>query len=116
MSVGLGLGLGARTSVQYYMCLYALDLLASVEMSLSSVPVAGIAVTLTSDVTTSKYTTNVGAVTYQWDFGDGSSFSATERSIQHTFDTPGNYTLSLSAINQFSTASMRTKITVLGKG
>lgn len=99
------------------MCLYVLDLLTSVELSLVSMPVAGIPVTLTSDVTTAKHTTNVGSVTYQWNFGnDSSSVSTTDRSIQHTFASPGNHTLSLSATNQFSTVSMRTKLIVLGKG
>lgn len=76
--------------------------------------VASPAVAFTADTTTtcgSKTVTftnqTTGAVSYFWDFGDGSSSTAT--SPTHTYTTPGAYTVSLVASNSSGCTTTVTK-------
>jgi len=40
-----------------------------------------------------------GVVTYQWDFGDGTTASSVHSSITHIYQTKGNWTFTVIASN-----------------
>jgi PKD repeat protein len=44
---------------------------------------------------------NGNTVTYEWDFGDGGTFTSTNKTVEHTYMLPGIYTVSLTVTNMF---------------
>jgi len=55
-------------------------------------------------------TTSVGNTTYTWDFGDGTTSS--EENPTHTYTTPGNYTVTLTATNDCGSDNTTETLTV----
>jgi gliding motility-associated-like protein len=59
--------------------------------------------TLPNSTITITNTTNSGPWTYHWDFGDGTTSSASGPTIQHTYGTYGAYNITLSVTNNVCT-------------
>ena len=67
--------------------------------------------------TTEHRTVKTGQITYHWNWGDGgTNASIGASSSSHTFLAPGNYTVRLTANNNFSRATVSTVVNVLGTG
>lgn len=97
---GMGLGTGA-TGYTDYASLGQFSLSGTVPISLSQPPVAAVTPSVSTIVaplavnfsSAGSYDPDGSALTYDWDFGDGSASS--EPNPSHTFTTPGTYTTSL---------------------
>ncbi len=72
-------------------------------------------VVLSGGATVSVTNNSVGATTYSWDFGDGSS-TETEFEPVHAYGQPGNLTITLLAINYNCTTSTSVPITIVPFG
>lgn len=79
----------------------------------NSMPVAGFtSISSLLDVTFTN--TSTDAVSYAWDFGDGSTSTLSDPT--HTYDSAGTYTVILIAENVCGTDTFTTTITVTGSG
>jgi PKD repeat protein len=66
---------------------------------------------------TSSNTGVLSSTTYNWNFGDGNSTSGTSDSASNQYNSPGNYTVTLTAINQTGCFDVATKtVTVVNGG
>ena len=72
-------------------------------------------VALTGAATVSVTNGSTGATTYSWDFGDGSPFESEFEPI-HAYGVPGNYSITLYAINYNCTTSTSVPVTVVQFG
>ncbi len=81
------------------------------------VPIAGLAIQVSPPIYTDLPTSLIASVsagtgvTYEWDFGDGQLGSGT--TVEHSFTNPGMYTVTLSASNNSSIASVSAEINAL---
>lgn len=81
------------------------------------VPVSGLTMQVSPPIYTAlptQFVANVSAgtgVSYEWDFGDGGLGSGAV--VEHTYTTPGTYTVTLSASNNSSSANLSEVITAL---
>jgi hypothetical protein len=83
-------------------------LLASGGVTITGNPVVGQQLTFTGVATDpSGY-----PLTYNWDFGDGTTASGAF--VQHVYNTAGNFTITLMVTNGGSSASIQIPITILG--
>ncbi|MBR9919974.1 MAG: PKD domain-containing protein [Bacteroidetes bacterium] len=74
------------------------------------VPVAGFTIAGNMDMV--EFTnTSTGATSYSWDFGDGEG--STLISPNHTYDSPGTYTVTLEATNECGTTTYSEEITLM---
>ena len=55
-----------------------------------------------------------GTITeYQWDFGDNSTANSTGPTISHTYTTPGDYYVTLAAVDDGENTSMNGRVSTL---
>lgn len=104
-----GLTAGTYTFV-YYLNNIAVDTATAVISSAAPVVSSGsVNSTLVSVNEVVSFTnTSSGALTYNWNFGDGNTSSAI--SPVHTFSAPGFYTVTLTAYNQYDCADVSTYV------
>lgn len=69
--------------------------------------------TLPASSITVTNTTNTGPWTYLWDFGDGTTSTESGTTLQHTYTTYGNYTLSLKVTGNFCEEVQEETIVIL---
>ncbi|MDB5222033.1 MAG: hypothetical protein JWN83_700 [Chitinophagaceae bacterium] len=70
--------------------------------------------TVPSTVNFTNTSTGSGALTYQWDFGDGST--STQQNPSHTYTTAGTYTVRLIIVNSTGCTDTLTKVNAITVG
>jgi len=63
-------------------------------------------------LTLGSYDPDGEIVLYRWEFGDGDTEVTTTRSVRHEFDERGNYTISLTVIDNRGRKSATTSVTI----
>jgi gliding motility-associated-like protein len=79
----------------------------------ASFTVSPVTQTLPNSTVTITNTTNVGAWTYEWTFGDGSSSTSPGPTLQHVYATFGTYTITLNVKNSICLETQTKSITIL---
>lgn len=93
---------------------------ATTTVIITDIPIAGLAVTNSSPTPlgqATQFTATVSAgsnVLYTWDFGDG--YTATGDSVNHIYQAPGIYTITVSATNSQNTALQSTTAVITQTG
>jgi PKD repeat protein len=81
-------------------------------IAINSGPVASDLQPDTGEVVTFTAGANLAGSTFNWDFGDGSTDTSGNTSVQHSFAAPGAYTITATAINGTQQTSAVVNITV----
>lgn len=85
---------------------------APVSLTLLETPLANFNFTINPDLSISFMNNSSNATDYIWDFGDMNSSTAFEPT--HNYDTPGSYTVTLSAINDCDTTTFSIDLEIEG--
>jgi PKD repeat protein len=83
----------------------------SIEITLGGVPVIDFGSSV-NELTTTFTNQTMNGITFFWDLGDGNS--SVEENPIHTYDEPGNYTVTLTATNACGTTTFSQQVEVVG--
>ena len=84
----------------------------AITLNLSENPIANFNFDINPDLSVSFMNNSTNATSYIWDFGDTNS--SMEITPTHSYENPGNYTVTLSAINECDTATFSVNLEIEG--